>query len=377
MGRPLVHTALFMSAFISVDFLVFVGWVLCEFALTWMAFVLVRFLHIQRLPGLLGQVIQHTAQSVFFFSTLWCALCLDISTLPRTALFLEMLVLLLKMHSFVHYHCMEAASPPVPSASHFMMFLIFPTLIYQPEYPRTKKIDWSFFLAKFMMCFGSIFVLYVMATEHIEPVLEASTEISPFACVARLIVPFIIGYLFIWFIIFDNICNGLAEITRFGPREFYQDWWNSTTYSEYNRRWNRPVHEWLFKYVFAEFQTRYHMSKFKAGLVTFFFSAVLHEMFFIVVFRITRLYWFMLMMMQLPLIYMGSGVKGKQLGNYIIWEGLCIGIPMQVVLYVRESYGAESLFFTLHVPCLIIAGSAAAIGGLFIFLSKHAAQANK
>ena len=30
----------------------------------------------------------------------------------------------------------------------------------------------------------------------------------------------------------------LAELTRFGDRQFYKDWWNSSFIDEYWRTWN-------------------------------------------------------------------------------------------------------------------------------------------
>jgi len=28
----------------------------------------------------------------------------------------------------------------------------------------------------------------------------------------------------------------------FADREFYQDWWNSTSWDQFSRKWNKPVH---------------------------------------------------------------------------------------------------------------------------------------
>lgn len=33
-----------------------------------------------------------------------------------------------------------------------------------------------------------------------------------------------------------------STICSFADREFYQDWWNSTTWDEFARKWNKPVH---------------------------------------------------------------------------------------------------------------------------------------
>jgi hypothetical protein len=32
--------------------------------------------------------------------------------------------------------------------------------------------------------------------------------------------------------------NFMAEITKFGDRQFYKDWWNSSFIDEYWRTWN-------------------------------------------------------------------------------------------------------------------------------------------
>ena len=157
-----------------------------------------------------------------------------------------------------------------------------------------------------------------MSTEIIVPVLESCKTANPLRSIMALMLPFTIGYLLIWYIVFECILNGFfylfcffaslttigfAEISRFKRREFYQDWWNSTTFAEYNRKWNLPVHEWLRKYIYLEViylkpmnsqikcQNRYHLCQFTASLMTFLFSAIFHELFFIVIFRITRLYW--------------------------------------------------------------------------------------
>lgn len=34
-----------------------------------------------------------------------------------------------------------------------------------------------------------------------------------------------------------------AQLTRFGDREFYKDWWNAATIGEYWKTWNMPVHK--------------------------------------------------------------------------------------------------------------------------------------
>lgn len=36
------------------------------------------------------------------------------------------------------------------------------------------------------------------------------------------------------------------------PFLFFQDWWNSTSYSNYYRTWNVVVHDWLYYYAYKD-----------------------------------------------------------------------------------------------------------------------------
>lgn len=86
--------------------------------------------------------------------------------------------------------------------------------------------------------------------------------------------PFIFVLLLLFYVVFENICNVFAEITKLDHRYFYEDWWNSTTYEEFNRKWNRPVHIFLYRHVYLEMILRWGMKKKTAQMVTFLFSAL-------------------------------------------------------------------------------------------------------
>ena len=46
---------------------------------------------------------------------------------------------------------------------------------------------------------------------------------------------------------------------------------------------------------------------------------------------------FMLMMIQIPLIYLGRKyMSGTRLGNYFVWFSLIVGNPLIFILYNRE-----------------------------------------
>lgn len=46
--------------------------------------------------------------------------------------------------------------------------------------------------------------------------------------------------------------NAWSELLCFADREFYRDWWNSSSFAEYYRKWNGVVHDWLYAYVYLD-----------------------------------------------------------------------------------------------------------------------------
>jgi sterol O-acyltransferase len=74
--------------------------------------------------------------------------------------------------------------------------------------------------------------------------------------------------------------NFWSEVTRFPDRAFYSDWWNSSEFGSYYRKWNIVVHDWLYYYIYIDlirFFRLFKNKKWMAQLITFFISAIIHE----------------------------------------------------------------------------------------------------
>ena len=54
-------------------------------------------------------------------------------------------------------------------------------------------------------------------------------------------------------------------------------WTCSTSFDEFSRKWNKPVHEWLLRHVYLETIVTYKASKLNATAATLLFSLLLHE----------------------------------------------------------------------------------------------------
>ncbi|KAK0501542.1 MBOAT, membrane-bound O-acyltransferase family-domain-containing protein [Armillaria luteobubalina] len=212
----------------------------------------------------------------------------------------------------------------------FAVYQLIPTLVYELEYPRTDKIRPLYIFEKTTATFGTFALLYSVTETFILPKTEAPG--SFFRSLLELSLPFMLAYLLLFYIIFECICNAFAELSYFADRQFYDDWlhrWNSTSWDEFSRKWNKPVHMFLLR----------HLSRTSAMFITFFLSACVHELVMVIVTQKIRMYLFLLQLIQIPLIALTRMPIIKQnqmLGNVVFWLGLYAGFPLLCVAYVAH-----------------------------------------
>ena len=224
------------------------------------------------------------------------------------------------------------------SAGNWFFFLNIPTLVYTTKYPRTKSIRWWYVLEKLFTTFCVFSFMTILIAEKIQPIWTRPDIYDPVTAIVKLFIPVTCLYLATFYIVFEPILNGFAEVTRYGDREYYEDWWNSTTWDEFARKWNKQVHLWAMCHCYLPLIQRRKLSKMLAGILTFFISSVIHELALFMIFRFLRPWIFILQMSQIPLIMIGGGLKGTFLGNALFWFGMVFGPPLISILYTREYY---------------------------------------
>lgn len=266
--------------------------------------------------------------------------------------------------------------PQNVTLSNLTYFWWAPTLVYQPVYPRTTKIRWVFVLKRLAECFGLSAFMWIASAQYAAPVLRNSLR-----TISSLDLPSILERLMklstislvIWlagfFALFQSFLNALAEVTMFGDREFYSDWWNSPSVGVYWRTWNKPVYQFMKRHVFSPLVGR-GWSTGQASIAVFVFSGVLHELLVGVpthniigqfnlessldgsglTFQIGVA--FLGMVAQLPMIAITAplekmeGINGRIIGNCIFWVSFTlIGQPLAALLYFfawQAKYGTVS-----------------------------------
>ena len=284
--------------------------------------------------------------------------------------------------------------------SNVLYFVVVPTLCYQVQYPRTRRIRKAWLAKRCLEMLCTIALMAFLVEQYVIPTvaniklvdnageLAGTDGVVPRSCslgaslllerVLKLSVPYTYFWLAMFFGFFHLWFNILSELTCFADRLFYRDWWNATTLEEYWRKWNLPVHNWLVRHVYFPC-VRAGCSKASAQLIVFFLSAALHELVISVPCRTVRLWAFIGMMAQAPLGIVTKLFEAKfgksQLGNCFFWSIFCIfGQPLCVMLYYFDGWCARSVFTlpscavahsSLHLLCFFCAAWLSSVVGQY------------
>lgn len=348
-------------------------------------------LHVAIRRGLLswsstGWIVMSAYEVVFFVAFLVFQEKRSFPWIAKIFLFLHQFVLLMKMHSYafsnghywqllerrrsqnskqsgaqnVSHSCLSRGDtrdtetdnellklfPQNINLSNFFWYSMFPTIVYQIKYKRTSRIRWFYVVEKLFAIFGVISLMIVLAQNFMYPFVLEALSLKKLPVMDRLyrfplmlldIIPvFLIIYILNFYLIWDAILNCIAELTRFGSRDFYEDWWNCTSWLAFSRKWNTPVHKFLLKHVYHSSISCFQLSKSQATLFTFLLSSVVHELAMYVIFHKLRCYLFLLQMFQLPLIALTNltGLNKGIYGNIFFWLGIMMGPSLTCSLYL-------------------------------------------
>jgi sterol O-acyltransferase len=80
---------------------------------------------------------------------------------------------------------------------------------------------------------------------------------------------------------------------------------------------------------------RWKLPKGTSQMITFLFSAVLHEFLLAMIFRIVRPIFLAFIVGQVPLIYLTKFMRGKKSGSLLFWFGIISGPSIIVASYLR------------------------------------------
>ena len=228
----------------------------------------------------------------------------------------------------------------------YITFVRIPSLVFEIEFPRTKSINYAYVAQEYGGGLLICLCMYLIIQRFISPQLEKITTYDWYEIMIHLTVPSLIIWMMLFYCVFHSFMNGTAELVRYADREFYLDWWNATSVSQYWKLWNRPVFKFMSRHIYVESMRRVKgFNRVLAALSTFFVTAILHEFVLIITFKVFRVYFFSMVIAQIPLFYVTEKLSGTRLGNVFLWFGFTLCFPTMEFLYFRSALlerGAEN-----------------------------------
>lgn len=255
----------------------------------------------------------------------------------------------MKTHAYVRTNCRRVfQSHDVkfhgPNFKKFIYFLFAPTLIYRDTYPRTELIRWKVVAKHLLEMMGTILFMsflferfmlnyfWTYGKDHMSP---ETLIMNIFGC----LIPGFMIQILSFYCLLHSWLNFTSELMTFADRMFYEDWWTSSSFKIYYRKWNVVVQDWLYEYIYKDvYEYVLKGSKTGAALVTITVSAVIHE--FIIGFSFGFFYPVLLTFFNFfgsMLLFMNTH-KYKNLGNIFIIFGLCTGSGLMCSLYTIEFF---------------------------------------
>ncbi|GAM22706.1 hypothetical protein SAMD00019534_058810 [Acytostelium subglobosum LB1] len=322
-------------------------------AFSYVNYLCTKFFVDHNLPGWTSILLYCLWQFVTFTLTIHCLFQYELSPILSGGTGMQLCVYSLKNHSYWHTNyflkkgvvkASKNNSPisrrdliPNTSISHFTYFLFAPTLVYEGHFPRTSRIRITYVIKETFAFIGTFTVFYLCLCYSTPFFKDASTK--PFLLLlVQLSLPSMSMWMLGFYGVFHCLLNVFAELTKYADREFYQDWWNATTFDQWWRKWNRPVHKWMLRHCYTDSMHTIKVGKFGAFLSTFLLSALLHEIVMILSFRFVRPILSVTMLLQIGLIKFSQLpiLTKTRFGNVVMWITVFIGQPFVQLLYSTQ-----------------------------------------
>ncbi|CAG9479017.1 unnamed protein product [Plasmodium vivax] len=232
----------------------------------------------------------------------------------------------------------------------YFTYILMPTLCFQYTYPRTDRTRWSHVAKYSIEAILLTVMVKIILEQYIFITIENTFTMKEFRSavltvkvthIIERMLKISIGTLYIWLIgfliVFHHWCNILAEITRFDDRLFYKDWWNASSFADYWRKWNLPIHYFIHRHINKPL-IYYGFNRNFSMVIVFFISALLHEYLISIPLKLGFSgYIFFFFIGQIPLIQLTNNdyfKKHKTTGNSIFWIVFCItGQPLILFIY--------------------------------------------
>ena len=246
--------------------------------------------------------------------------------------------------SFTHINNSNNLNLPSPYPKNinirdFSYYLAAPVLVYWYEYPKIDYIRWKFLAHRIFLTLVGFFGMYLIGSEMLAPIVLMGKQITYIEAFMRLYMPTFIGVILIVIIIWDCLLSCYAELTKFGDRGFYQDWWNCISYEEFARKWNSSAHEFFFRHLYLEYRIRYKLSKWLSMIIILTISAIIHQYVVCFAFQKWDFSYFLCVIVQMPFSLLTNAALKKDfdVANCMFWFGGILGYTWVIINNIYQN----------------------------------------
>eukprot|EP00667_Euglena_gracilis_P008370 EG_transcript_8470 len=212
-------------------------------------------------------------------------------------------------------------------------FAFSPTLCYDLNFPRSRRIRVKWILRRTFEFLLSVASMYLVIQRRmlpfvcdLRPSFSNQTELLAFAETWTQVLMFnLLVWLMGFYAFFHLFLNILGELLKFGDRLFYMDFWNATSIDHFWRTWSIPGYRWMLRHIYGPL-LKSGYSRTQASVVVFIVSSMMHEYSLGIIFQQLRFFAFTVVALQVPIAIMTQRyVKGTQMGNLIFWLNMVFG----------------------------------------------------
>jgi sterol O-acyltransferase len=114
----------------------------------------------------------------------------------------------------------------------------------------------------------------MVVTEDIVPLVRSNLKVPLLELYLKLQMQLILMMILLIFLLFESMPNAISELTLYADREFYQDWWNSTSIEEFYGKWLRFAYLFFYRHVYMKIMIKYRLNPNTAKLITNLVSAM-------------------------------------------------------------------------------------------------------
>ncbi|XP_054154678.1 diacylglycerol O-acyltransferase 1-like [Oppia nitens] len=223
-------------------------------------------------------------------------------------------------------------------------FMFVPTLCYELNFPRSERIRKHLLIKRLIEMVFLVQLNMALIQQWLVPTINNSLkplQDMDYPRMLERLLKLAVPNHFIWLIwfywYFHSTLNFMAELLRFGDKQFYRDWWNSESVEYFWKNWNIPVHSWAVRHLYKPLLHRGY-SRLRAGIIVFMVSAFFHEYLVSVPLKMFGFWAFGGMLFQIPFAMVVQRVASGSVANTLVWISLIIGQPLCILACYHDYY---------------------------------------